>query len=149
MYLGLSPIIGNGKSGSFLDSNGDLIDWSFNGNAVYEGEKKILEIENPYVLKKQPDYIAVLIGMNTASSGEAITLTFKGLKNSRFFGTFTYGVSTGNSIFPLGDGAKLILTTSRFTDRNGNVYGGQIEPDVFTQRPLEEARQWILNENKH
>ncbi len=143
MYLGLSPLLGEGVSGYFLDSNNKYLKWSCSNNAVYEEDNKMLEISNSYILKSSKNKIAVLIGKSTASSGEAIALAFKGKDNVLFFGKPTYGLTTGNTIFELEDGAKLVLTTSVFVDRLKNIYGGEIKPDKFTDEPLYEAIYWI------
>ena len=40
------------------------------------------------------------------------------------------GISTGNEGFTLKDGALINLTTSKFADRDKNIYGFSIEPDI-------------------
>ncbi len=90
MYLGLSPILGEGVSGYFLDSDKEYFEWSYTENAVYEGKNKILEIANSYLLKNTSYKIAVLIGKTTASSGEAIAVAFKGMPSTQFIGESTY-----------------------------------------------------------
>ncbi|WP_281541703.1 S41 family peptidase [Maribacter aestuarii] len=145
MYLGLSPILGDGISGYFLDSENKFYEWRYSNNAVYEGKTKHLEIEDSYVLNNTDyDKIAVLIGRKTASSGEAIAIAFKEFPKTQFFGEFTHGLTTGNSIHPLSDGAKLILTTSIFVDRTKTIYGGPIEPDIYTTKPEEKAVKWLM-----
>ncbi|WP_276168243.1 S41 family peptidase [Zobellia alginiliquefaciens] len=65
----------------------------------------------------KPPKITVVIGEMTASSGEVITITFKGLSSTKFFGKNTAGLSTGNVVYLLCDGAKIVLTTTIMADR--------------------------------
>jgi carboxyl-terminal processing protease len=71
----------------------------------------------------------VITGPRTVSSGEAVTVAFRGRPRTRSFGQPTGGLSTSNSGFQLPDGATLLLTTAVFADRNGQRYGAAIEPD--------------------
>ncbi len=60
--------------------------------------------------------------------------------------TVLYGLTTGNSSYPLKDHAELFLTTSIFVDRSKKIYGGQIAPDIFTDNPIEKAIVWIMEQ---
>ncbi len=75
-------------------------------------------------------YVAVLTGPRTASSGEAVVVSFRERANTRSFGEATRGLSTGNESVALSDGAMLHITSVVFADRKGTIYGGKIEPDV-------------------
>ncbi|TVZ56893.1 peptidase S41-like protein [Lutibacter sp. Hel_I_33_5] len=147
MYLGLAPILGTDVSGFFKMTNDKLLPWSYKSNSVFVGDEKMLEIEDSYSLKSDIHKIAVLIDGETGSSGEAIAIAFKGMKNTKFFGQSTYGISTGNDVFVLSDGTKMVLTTSIFVDRNKKIYGGKVEPDAITYQPKKEAIEWLLNTN--
>lgn len=143
MFLGLAPILKEGISGYSLNSNGKYIEWIFKNNSVFEGQNKILELKNSYKIKASKTKIAVLISSNTGSSGEAIALMFKKFPNTSFFGEDSYGVTTGNSIYDMKDGAKLVLTTSIFTDRTKEKYGKKIKPDVYSSQPKIKAIEWL------
>ena len=143
MYLGLAPILKEGVSGYFINSNGEYTKWIFKGNSVFEGKSKMLEIENSYRIKANKTKIAVLISSNTGSSGEAIALMFKKFPNTSLFGEDSYGATTGNSIYDMNDGAKLVLTTSIFVDRMKERYGKKIKPDVYSVDPKRSAIEWL------
>lgn len=143
MYLGLAPILKEGVSGYFVSPENKFLEWNFSNNTVYEGDEKMLEISKSYFLSNPNPMIAVLISRNTASSGEAIAIMFKDFPNTKLMGEFSYGVSTGNTIYDLSDGARLILTTSIFADREKKKYGSQIIPDIFSQNPVEQAVEWL------
>ena len=117
MCLGLSPILHNDIFGYFL-KNGKYKKWFFENNAIYENDKKLLELKQSYSLKNKKIKISILIGNKTASSGEMTAIMFKGFKNVKFYGKDTAGFLTANSIFEMCDGSKLVLSTSVSTDRN-------------------------------
>jgi C-terminal processing protease CtpA/Prc len=73
--------------------------------------------------------VAVLIGPQTASSGEATALAFVGRPDTRLFGTTTAGYTTGNSTFVLFDGSALNLATVAMADRTDTTHMGGIAPD--------------------
>ena len=88
--------------------------------------------------------VALLTDENTASSGEATLLCFRGLKNTRTFGAPTAGYASANKPYPMPDGSKLVLTISCDVARTGEIFcDDPIEPDVVTDKPLEEAISWI------
>jgi C-terminal processing protease CtpA/Prc len=72
----------------------------------------------------------VLIDGVTASSGEAVAISFKGRPRTVLIGSHTRGLSTNNETIKLSDGAKLYLTTSGEADRNKVLYDAGIAPDI-------------------
>ena len=90
--------------------------------------------------------VAILTDDMTASSGEATLLCFRGLDNTRTFGSPTAGYASANQSFPLKNGYSLILTTGRDAARTGEEFcDDPIAPDVETETPLEDAISWILS----
>ena len=88
--------------------------------------------------------VALLTNEWTASSGEATLLCFRGLDYARVFGSPTAGYASANQPFLLSDGAQLVLTTGCDVARTGEVFcDDPIDPDVFTQTPVEDAVAWI------
>jgi len=88
--------------------------------------------------------VALLTDNRTASSGEATLLCFRGLENTRVFGTGTAGYASANMVFTLADGYNLIVTSGCDVARTDEVFcDDPIEPDVETETPLEDALQWI------
>ena len=93
--------------------------------------------------------VALLTDEWTASSGEAVLLCFRGLTNTRTFGTPTAGYASCNQPFDLPGGSKLVLTTSEDVARTEEVFcDDPIEPDVLTETPFEAALEWIDDNNK-
>mgnify|MGYP001219944359 FL=1 len=101
------------------------------GKSLYPGEKL-----------KAP--VAILTDGMTASSGEALTLCFRGLENTRTFGAPTAGYTSVNMLYSLYDGAQMYLTVAFDKARTGEVFEEtRIEPDVATDSPLEAALEWL------
>ena len=120
MLAGLEPLLGDGTVGTFESPAGSTR-WVV-------GERVAVE-PPPGLSALQSAWVAVITGPRTVSSGEAVTVAFRGRPRTRSFGQATGGLSTSNSGFRLADGATLLLTTAVFADRNGRRYGATIEPD--------------------
>lgn len=113
MLAGLRDLLGEDALGYFVNRKGRT-PWYATGNG------KPLLTDAP---------VAVLIDGRTASSGEAVLLSFVGRPETRSFGSGTFGVSTVNTVLPLSDGASLALTIGVQADRSGLIYGDSIAPD--------------------
>ena len=88
--------------------------------------------------------VAILTDGMTASSGEALTLCFRGLENVRTFGAPTAGYTSVNMLYSLYDGAQMYLTVAFDKARTGEIFKEtSIEPDVVTDSPLEAAIEWL------
>lgn len=130
MLAGLGPILGEGEIGAFVDADGKKMVWSYQNGQALLGEDVATHINGlAYQLKAASPLVAVLTGMNTASAGESVVVAFRGRPNTRSFGLYTYGVPTGNEVFPLSDGAWIALTTVFYADRTGQIYDDRIDPD--------------------
>lgn len=144
MFLGLSPLLDEGIHGYFYYPDKNLVSWKFNNDSVYADDNEKLTLDNIYrISDRNIKNIVVLIGRNTASSGEATTILFKGLKNVKFIGDYSSGLTTSNQGFNLKDGATIYLTTSFFLDRDKKIYGSKIEPDIFSDQPIRYAIEWL------
>lgn len=88
--------------------------------------------------------VAILTDGMTASSGEALTLCFRGLENVKTFGAPTAGYTSVNMLYSLYDGAQMYLTVAFDKTRTGEIFKEtSIEPDVATDSPLEAALEWL------
>lgn len=129
MLAGLGPLFGEGELGGFRAADGGQAAWWYRGGATGVAERVAARVSGePFVLPALPP-VAVLVGPTTASSGEAVALALTGRERAATFGAPTAGLSTGNQLFVLSDGALLWLTTSVFVDRDGRAYGGPLQPD--------------------
>lgn len=88
--------------------------------------------------------VAILTDDMTASSGEALTLCFRGLESTRTFGAPTAGYTSVNMLYNMYDGAQMYLTVAFDKARTGEIFKETpIEPDVITDSPLEAALEWL------
>ena len=88
--------------------------------------------------------VALLTDEWTASSGEAVLICFRGLENTRTFGSPTAGYCSCNQPFSLPGGSLLVLTTGEDVARTGESFcDDPIEPEVLTETPLEDALEWL------
>jgi C-terminal processing protease CtpA/Prc len=147
---GLGSLIGEGRIGAFLDPDGGLYYWYYrDGSAGVEDYPPNVTVSDPeFQLSAPAAPVAVLINHTTGSAGEAIAIAFRGRPNTLFFGTPSFGFTTGNSTIPLSDGAAIALTQVTFVDRTGQVYGGAIIPDVETYASMNsrDVLDWLLSQ---
>ena len=139
MLLGIGPILGDGTLGYFVDPAGNEQRWILDGDRIGIDTMTVLATDRPVTIADAPPPVAVLTGSQTASSGEAVAVAFRGRTRTRSFGAPTAGLSTANYPFPLSDGAFLNLTISTFADRERTLYGGPIEPDKRARSTADDA----------
>jgi C-terminal processing protease CtpA/Prc len=94
--------------------------------------------------------VAILIGANTISSGEAVAIAFRGRPGTRTFGTATAGLPTSPRTYRLADGASIRFSSYWGTDRLGRDYRHAIHPEVHVRedfregdRPVRAAGAWL------
>ena len=93
--------------------------------------------------------VAILTDEATASSGEAVLLSFRGLDNVRVFGSPTAGYASANESIIFYNGSILALTVSCDIARTGEIFcEDPIVPDVETVSPEEDALSWLKDNIK-
>lgn len=155
MLAGIVPLLGDGKLGSFeieqtpwYAKNGKIVSVSGNEKTT-QAEVK----QQPFTLPELP-LVAVLFDRDTASSGEAVAISFAGRSRERSFGEHSAGYSTSNNMHGLLDGAALFLCEDVELDRTGKRYPDGLEPDVKVSDPesrvaededpvLQAAENWL------
>ncbi len=135
MLVGLAPLIGDGQIGGFKFPNGNFEPITLEKGILIEAEEFTWDPADLQTVDIQPadPPIAILVGPHTASAGEMVALAFKGQPTVVYFGEDTAGLTTGNSRYDLSDGSMILLTSSVFVDRLGQVYPHGFKPDL----PLE------------
>ncbi|QYN17119.1 S41 family peptidase [Amycolatopsis sp. DSM 110486] len=149
MLTVLAPLLDEGKLFSFEWPGGSQ-SVTLRAGEVLAGGTPVAAEANPMRLARQRPPVAVLTSAQTASSGEATLIAFRGLARARTFGQPTAGFATGNEVFHLSDGAELLITTARDVDRTGRVYGNTpIQPDhplpatATTDEVIAAASAWL------
>ncbi|WP_116124354.1 S41 family peptidase [Lewinella sp. IMCC34183] len=145
MLAGLGPILGRGTAGYFMDRDGShATAWGYRKDGSFMGRRRMVRVSGrPYKLRHPSPRVAVLTDGRTGSSGEVVTVAFRGRPDTRSFGAATAGFSTTNTTIFLSDGALLNLTVSVYGDRNKRAYGDKIVPDVVTDDALTAAKAWL------
>lgn len=146
MLAGIGPILGEGIAGYFILPDGNTTSWSYQNGSALMNQIDQVKIVNPYKLRQPAPKVAVLTNRVTASSGEAIAISFKGRLGTRSFGAPTCGLSTANATKVLSDGAILNLTQGTLSDRNKTLYGDQVQPGeaLYTSSAVDRAVAWLL-----
>jgi len=148
MLVGIGPLLGEGVCGYFIEPNGENgVPWSYEAGTSFMGsgpQLSLSEGREPYKLLHPRPSIAVLTGPRTMSSGEVVTVAFRGKANARSFGQPTGGYSTTNTNFNMPDGAVVVLTVSVYADRNKVVFGDRIRPDVEVEESKQEGEDPVL-----
>ncbi|MCW0211746.1 MAG: S41 family peptidase [Pseudonocardia sp.] len=121
-----------GRIGAFVDRAGGSTPWRLLPGALLAGRRPMARASR----ESLSGPVAVLTDGGTAGSGEAVAVAFRGVPDVRSYGSPTLGFSTGNETLPLPGGSVLTVTTSRFADRTGQLYGARIIPDVPGDDPL-------------
>jgi carboxyl-terminal processing protease len=135
MIAGIGSLTGESVLGLFVDPDSVKLGWFYSGgtSGVVDSRGAVTVVHRlsntGYTLRSPASPIAIVAGAGTASSGEAVLISFRGRANTRSFGERTGGVSTATVQYTLSDGATLLLTTSTMADRAGHVYGGSLDVD--------------------
>ncbi len=143
-------MLGDGVVGSFVVPGQGPVEWAYrDGAAMLGGRVQVPAPAAPYRLRTPAPPVAVLTDRSTASSGEAVAVAFRGLRNARSFGEATAGLSSANENYTLPDSAMILLTVALDADRTGTVYGGPLAPDEpvpgapGADAPLAAALRWL------
>lgn len=133
MLTGLDPLLGAYPFGFFLSGGTTSQAWIRTPNGISPG---IADLSRPlmpsFALEHATAPLALLIGPQTASSGEMVALALIGRQGVRTFGGDTSGFLSGNTVQPLPDGAHIAVTEVLVSDRTGKSYADTIHPDVVT-----------------
>lgn len=147
MLAGIGPILGEGIAGYFITPDNSQTPWGYSNGASIINQYPLVQLTDAYELINLNPKVAVLLDNAVSSSGEAIAVSFIGRNNTKSFGSPTCGLSTANSGFNLSNNSTLILTVSYMADRNKNLYGTPIIPDmeVDNQNIIQNAVEFISN----
>ena len=139
MIAGLGPLLGEGSLGYFISPSLKKENrWFYNNGKCGEKNTVNVSVKNPYIIENKNAKCLILIGENTASSGEMTAISFIGRANTTLVGTASAGYITANEQFNLPDGYFLFLASSFAADRNKRIYTKGINPDIVKEKINEE-----------
>ena len=140
MIAGVNVLLPDGIVLKFRQRNGR------ESNLTAEYIAKVQGVERKATISPK---IAILTDGETASSGEALMICFRGLSNVRTFGSQTAGYASANRTFDMGDGSKLVITSSCDVARTGEVFcDDPIVPDSLTDELMDAALEWLRISHK-
>lgn len=129
MIAGIQSFLKPGSFAGTIDRNGVTKKWAVDGKAIFEGSKKITELNQNCLPDLSSSKIAVLISQITGSSGEITALSLLNRPNTYFIGEKTAGFMTSNELFRLPFETFLLLSHAFETDNEGNIVQ-YIQPDL-------------------
>lgn len=156
MLAGVGPLLGAEVVGSMTNSPPD-VGWhyrdgrSWSGGSTPPADPGGWGSAAPRRLSNANAPVALLVGRQTASSGEITLLAFLGRPNVRSFGDSTAGRNSANASVLLRDGATLLVTSAYPRDRLGRRYPLSVGPDELVSSeesaggdaPLRHAVAWL------
>jgi carboxyl-terminal processing protease len=145
MINGLQALLGTGTYGYFITPHNKKGVRLRSRGGTGPGQRAV-------IAAKTQQRVAVLIGAQTASSGEMVAIALKGLPHAKLFGQPSAGYTTTNATYKLTDGAYLFLAAGYMADKNRHKYLPNIAPDVMVEsspldaqdKTMEAARRWLL-----
>ena len=148
MLSGLDPLLGNPPFGSFVFPDGATQLWIRSAGNIFPWAGSLSPSSPKFDLKHSSAPVAILIGSRTASSGEMTAIALVGRPQTRIFGNPSAGFTTGNKVYPLSDGALLVITETTSRDRTGKDYSGPIVPDEQLEAFQAETRaqRWLAEQ---
>ncbi|WP_113923453.1 S41 family peptidase [Cognataquiflexum aquatile] len=151
MIAGLGPLLGEGILAYEVNRDGKIEnEYSYaklNQKSILT--KQIELIDSVVIFNEKPS-IVVLIGNETGSAGELLTLCFLDNPNTILLGTPTNGVPTGIAGFFMPDSTMICVTSSVFKNRNMKGNGKPVQPYIYESdntEILSRAYKWI-DENR-
>ena len=130
----IAPLLPPGEVIRFRDANGSELAVTYDGKGEFDYDGQPMNpmyspaVQGDGEASRQP--VAVLIGPNTASAGEATALAFAGRDRTRFVGSTTARFTTGPTALHLFDDAILMISAFWMVGPHGAIYPDAIVPDV-------------------
>ncbi len=150
MLAGLSPLVGGPKVGAFVSR--EVVDpWLVADGQAGTGSVPVQATVGPHEPLAIASPVAVLIGPDTASSGESTAIAFEQRPHTRFFGKPTLGLyNSGVSQYSLSDGTMFGIVHVLNADRTGRVREGALVPDAVIADGTDAvaaAAAWVISES--
>ncbi len=146
MLAGVSALLPDGTAFELVERDGEATAVTVRSDGV-EMAGQVTSVGPRTKVTGTP--VAVLQDGLTGSSGEAVLTAFRGLDGVTSFGQPSVGHTSGNVPHRLYDGALLVVTVSRYVDRDGTDLGErpvEADHDLRPDRADEAARSWLAQQ---
>jgi hypothetical protein len=146
MIAGVGPVLGEGIIG-WVQYNDREYEREYRDGAALSLSEPFARVKSAYRLINEQPKVAVLTDGGVSSSGEAVTVFFRGRPATRSFGTSTCGHHHLQHSFHFTDGT-LFLVTNQHADRQKRRYAGSITPDELVtdaNETVTRAVAWLLD----
>jgi carboxyl-terminal processing protease len=144
----IGPLLGDGVAGHFIDPDGAITPWGYDGGAAFVGDHRVVEFEQ-YVIMYRARRIAVLVDDAVAAAGEILATAFLSQPHIRLFGRSSCGRALRAERFPLGlTPVSLTLSTAYLADRDMVRVDRAILPDEAVpgrDAAVARAIDWLEN----
>jgi C-terminal processing protease CtpA/Prc len=142
----LNHILGNT---SLFSISKEKIENKKNINWINNQDNELVISKNHNSKLKFKNPIAIIIGDKTKSSGEFSASLFYGRENVKFFGNNSGGFLSMNSTITINNKLKLIIPVNLVTTVDYHFHDKElIEPDVYSNKPINDSKIWINNYSK-
>jgi carboxyl-terminal processing protease len=152
MLAAVGGLLDRGRIIGFQPTTGSRTWVAYDGGAFSAGGHQVMAAPAPEPPVPQRPRVALLIGSQTASSGEAVLVAFLGQRDIHTFGQPTFGVPNAPTTVPLNDGYAMEYSAEKDIDRTGRPYEGPIAPEQSVAAPkgfvagdaeMQAAVQWL------